>query len=621
MTILSALNTHYGRLERCGGVAPFGFSTESIAFALVLSPDGGLNSCRDLRDHTGRQPVGRAVTVPRSSKRSGTTPRAFFLWDNSKFVLGLGNGPARPGVTIYAAHAAAFRETHERLLDDAADPGLLAVLRFMRTWAPSRFGEYRLASALLDRNLVFQLDGDVDADGQARFVHDRPAARAVWERQVCESGRPSAVCLVTGRIAPVARLHPLIKGVAGARLSGASLVSFNRNAFASYGKEQGDNAPVSEAAASSYGAALNALLARNSGTKMRFGDTTTVFWADASVCGETSARKAEAVVACALGVSRAPAAYAAAFEGGWEGGDGFPEGIHIRRALERIDADLDPGTRIHILGLSPNGPRLAVRLWHETTLDVLLARLAEHWEDLRIEPRAWHRPPSPLALLQPVARRGDPETVPPVLGGEMMRAILTGGRYPRILLTAVLQRLRAGEPVTGPRAAIIRAVLQRDVRHCGGGRQAAPSFTTGMEVPVSLDRQEADPAYRLGRLFALLDNVQRAALGRVNASIRDRYLGAASATPASIFPLLLRNTSYHLAVLRRKSGTGGLAIWFEREMNEVMAGLDMTLPRHLHAESQGRFLVGYYHQRCARKPTRDAAKADIAVPDLPTDEG
>ncbi|MCR6630120.1 MAG: type I-C CRISPR-associated protein Cas8c/Csd1 [Magnetospirillum sp.] len=397
----------------------------------------------------------------------------------------------------------------------------------------------------------------MDADGQDRFVHDRPAARAVWERQVIKSGGPSAVCLVTGRIAPVARLHPLIKGVAGARLSGGSLVSFNRNAFASYGKKQGDNAPVSEAAASNYGAALNALLARNSGTKMRFGDTTTVFWASASAGGETSARKAEAVVAYALGVSRASSAYAAAFKSGWGGGGTFPELIDIRRTLERIDAVLDPGTRIHILGLSPNGPRLSVRLWHETTLDLLLARLAEHWEDLRIEPRAWHRPPSPLALLQPVARRGDPETVPPVLGGEVMRAILTGGRYPRVLLTAALQRLRAGDPVTGPRAALIRAVLQRDVRHRGRGKQAGPSFTTAMEVPVSLDRQEADPAYRLGRLFALLENVQRAALGRVNASIRDRYFGAASATPASVFPLLLRNTSHHLAVLRRKSGTGG----------------------------------------------------------------
>ncbi|KAA0688214.1 type I-C CRISPR-associated protein Cas8c/Csd1 [Azospirillum brasilense] len=621
MTILSALNTHYGRLERCGGVAPFGFSTESIAFALVLSPDGGLNSCRDLRDHTGRQPVGRPVTVPRTSKRSGTTPRAFFLWDNSKFVLGLGNGTGQPGITTYSAHAAAFRETHERLLDDATDPGLLAVLRFLRTWTPSRFGRHRLASALLDRNLVFQLDGDVDADGQARFVHDRPAARAVWERQVTISGGPSAVCLVTGRIAPVARLHPVIKGVAGARLSGGSLVSFNRNAFASYGKKQGDNAPVSEATASNYGAALNALLARNSGTKMRFGDTTAVFWASASAGGETSARNAEAVVAYALGVSRASSAYAAAFKSGWGGGGTFPELIDIRRTLERIDVALDPGTRIHILGLSPNGPRLSVRLWHETTLDLLLARLAEHWEDLRIEPRAWHRPPSPLALLQPVARRGDPETVPPVLGGEVMRAILTGGRYPRVLLTAALQRLRAGDPVTGPRAALIRAVLQRDVRHRGRGKQAGPSFTTGMEVPVSLDRQEADPAYRLGRLFALLENVQRAALGRVNASIRDRYFGAASATPASVFPLLLRNTSHHLAVLRRKSGTGGLAVWFEREMNEVMDGLDMTLPCHLHPESQGRFVVGYYHQRCARKPAPDAAEAETAAPDLPTDEG
>jgi len=202
-----------------------------------------------------------------------------------------------------------------------------------------------------------------------------------------------------------------------------------------------------------------------------------------------------------------------------------------------------------------------------------------------------------------------------------MRAILTGGRYPRPLLTAVIQRLRAGEPINGPRAALCKAILQRDarVRHQRRGRALGAFADNAKEVPVSLDRQEMDPAYRLGRLFAVLENAQRAALGRLNASIRDRYFGAASATPANVFPLLLRNAAHHLAVLRKDQRTGGLAFWFEHEITEIMNGLGMGLPRHLRLESQGRFAVGYYHQRYARKPAPDGA-ANSPVPDRPIDE-
>jgi CRISPR-associated protein Csd1 len=607
MTILSSLDAHYARLERASAVAPFGFSTESISFALVLSTDGDLLSCHDLRDRAAQRPIGRPLTVPWSFKRPGTTPRAFFLWDNSKFVLGLGSATADGGLVRYAGHAAAFRATHERLLNGTTDRGLLAVLRFLHSWTPDRFGHAPVESSALDRNLVFHLNGDLSADGQPRFVHERPAARAVWERQLTDRDRPSRVCLATGRIAPVARLHPAIKGVRGAYPAGASLVSFNRNAFTSHGKEQGDNAPVSEAAAFAYGAALNTLLARNSPNRVLIGDTTTVFWADASVCGEASARRAETLVARALVPERTSEISATDLAREQGEGSRFRALIQDHRSVERIGLDLDPAIRFHILGLAPNGPRLSVRFWHETTLGLLLARLAEHWEDLRIEPPAWRGPPSPLALLRVLARRDDTNTVPPVLGGELMRAVLTGGRYPRALLVAVIQRLRAGEPINGPRAALCKAVLQRDtrLRHQHRGRPLGAFTGNEREVPVSLDRQEMDPAYRLGRLFAVLENAQRAALGRLNGSIHDRYFGAASATPASVFPLLLRNAAHHLAVLRKDPRTGGLAFWFEGEINGIMEGLGVRWPRHLRLESQTRFIVGYYHQRYARKSVSD----------------
>jgi len=236
-----------------------------------------------------------------------------------------------------------------------------------------------------------------------------------------------------------------------------------------------------------------------------------------------------------------------------------------------------------VLGLSPNAARLSIRFWYEGTLGDLARRFREHWNALTIEPTPWRTAPAIWRLLYETAAQRKAENISPLLAGELMRAILTGGPYPRALLSAVVMRLRADRDVNGMRAAICKACLIRNRE----------------DVPVSLDRNEPNPGYRLGRLFAVLEAAQRAALGKVNASIRDRYYGAASATPASIFPVLLRNAGHHLSNLRKDKG--GLAHWFEKEIGEIVDGLDSKLPHNLRIEDQGRFAVGYYHQRFTKR--------------------
>ena len=190
----------------------------------------------------------------------------------------------------------------------------------------------------------------------------------------------------------------------------------------------------------------------------------------------------------------------------------------------------------------------------------------------------------------------------------MTRAILTGGRYPRSLLAAVVMRMRADGAINGLRAAICKACLNRDARWSGRKE----------DIPVSLDKANANPGYRLGRLFAVLETIQTRALGsEINATIRDRYYGAASATPAAVLPLLLRNANHHLARLR-KDGKGGLAFTFEREIAEILDPFSDQLPRSLRIEEQGRFAVGYYHQRFARRPGQDSASEPTT--DTPEDE-
>jgi CRISPR-associated protein Csd1 len=249
---------------------------------------------------------------------------------------------------------------------------------------------------------------------------------------------------------------------------------------------------------------------------------------------------------------------------------------------------LKPGTRFYVLGLAPNAARLSVRYWLEDDFSVFARRLAAHYRDLRIEPLPWQsKPPSIQRLLvRTTALQQKFENIPPLLAGEVARAVLTGARYPRTLLATAVTRLRAGDnPGSGWHAAAIKACLNRSQEE---------------QVPHSLDPSNPSPAYQLGRLFALLEAAQYAALGRVNASIGDRYYGAASATPARVFGPLLRGLRTHLSDARKR-GRGG---WIEPRIVEVMQHLSADLPTSLRLEDQGRFAVGYYHER-ANRVSRD----------------
>ena len=161
--------------------------------------------------------------------------------------------------------------------------------------------------------------------------------------------------------------------------------------------------------------------------------------------------------------------------------------------------------------------------------------------------------------------------------GRQVEEVRLGTGYPRTLPGAVIARIRAEKAVTGAQAAICRACLARDHR-LGFERE---------DAPVSLDRDETHPAYRLGRLFAVCERVQRAALGTVNASIRDRYFGAASSTPATVFPLLARRCANHVTSLRRREKSRGLAHWYELEIDAILDGIGTAFPRSLRLEDQG----------------------------------
>lgn len=578
--ILSALNDYYQRLLEQGadGVSPFGYSQEKISYEILLSPDGEVVDVNDIRQVAGKKPIPRSLSVPQPEKRTSGT-KSNFLWDKTSYVLG---ASSKDGGRTALEHAA-FKELHLQALADEDDAGLQALTKFLKQWEPQKFRPPTFSEEMLDTNVVFRLDG------QQQYLHESPAAQTVRAKLLASGDSRNGLCLVTGQQLPLARLHPAVKGVNGAQSSGASIVSFNLDAFTSYGKSQGENAPISEQVAFAYTTVLNHLLRRDEHNRQRLqiGDASVVFWAQSADTQQSM--QAEATFWSMLEPPSDDGQEAEKLRN-------VLSAVAQGRPLHELDPHLEEGTRLFVLGLAPNTSRLSIRFWESGNLETFARRLGEHFQDLHIEPLPWKTAPAIWRLLYATAPSRDgkakAEDVPAHLAGEMARAILTGRRYPQSLLATLIMRMRADGDISGVRVALCKAVIAREARL--GGNKTNPE-----ELPMSLDKEAANPGYRLGRLFAVLEGAQRLALGdRVNATIRDRYYGAASATPATVFPVLLRNAQNHLAKLRKDKP--GLAVNLERDIAEIIGGLQSQFPRSLRLEDQGRFAIGYYHQSQAR---------------------
>lgn len=587
MTMLTALASYYDRLADKGEVPPFGYSLEKIGWCLVIDAAGAVRSVVSLMEGEGRKARPRLLTVPQPTIRtSGIASN--FLWDKTAYVLGVTAGAGKRTAQEHDA----FKALHRELLAGTDDPGLQALLAFLGRWTPDQFVPPAFPEEMKDGNIVFRV-GDERA-----YLHDTPAARAIWARRSAGADGPEAICLVRGERGPIARLHPPIKGVWGAQSSGARIVSFNCDAFTSYGQEQGANAPVGEAAAFAYTTVLNRFLATDSGNRVQIGDASTVFWADGA--DAEKAALAEDAFAAMLGIDDKVQANRV---------KPILEAVAQGRPLTEFDPELAEGVRFYVLGLSPNAARLSVRFWFEDRFGWFADNVALHAADLRIEPAPRETLPGIWRLLIETAVLRKSDNIPPQLAGEMLRAVLSGGRYPATLLSTLLMRLRADGDVNALRVAMLKAVVARNRR-----LDASP---TTEEPPVSLDPDCKEPGYLLGRLFAEYERAQSAALGKnVNATVKDKYYGAASSTPQTVFPLLDRGAAPHIAKLRKERR--GMAILVEKEIAAIMDRLSPArdpFPRSLPPAQQALFALGYYHQRAKhfeKKPEAESVEAGIA---------
>ncbi|WLI72337.1 type I-C CRISPR-associated protein Cas8c/Csd1 [Halomonas alkalicola] len=586
--ILTALNDYYQRLADEDKVPLPGFSSEKVSFCLIFSQEGKPLQVVDLRDTSGKKPRPSPCQVPVDKRRTSGI-HAYPLWDKTAYSLGVTAGE---GKRLADEHAA-FKARQLALFGESDDPDLMAFLRLLDQWQPEQLSELPgYSEEVLDTNVIFRLDG------QRQYLHENREARRLWGAALEGGEGVSGQCLITGDIAPLGTVHPAIRGVRDAQSSGASLVSFNSDAYESYGYSKNQNASISKAAIFGYSTALNHLLRGDTDNhqRLQIGDATVVFWAKAR-----DTAHAEAAEGFFAMLNEPPSDEQEAAKLGT-----LMKQVSEGRILAELDPMLEADTQFFVLGLAPNAARLSVRFWYVDSLEHLAQHYAHHYQDMSLEPSPWKgmTPGAWRLALQTAPIHGDrpnAEDVLPQLAGELMRSILTGSRYPRSLLNNIVMRFRNDGKISGIRVALCKAVRARE------GRLAVHSNSTTQEVPVSLDPHSTHPGYLLGRLFAELESAQRGALGNeVNATIRDRYYGAASATPASVFPMLLRNLQHHLSNMRKKD-KGGLAHKIEGEIGTIIDGLSDRFPRSLRIEDQGRFAIGYYHQSQARFAKKDSA--------------
>jgi CRISPR-associated protein Csd1 len=583
--ILQALVDYYDRRRARdpASVAPTGWEYREIAFFVELGDDGSA-ALVDRRSVDRKR--GELLLVPAAEIRAGNDAwkKPNLLWDHIGFVFGWqkrkpdGTPDPTDKPEKVAKQHGAFKERLQALAARHPESvGLQAIGRFYEARADLQPPELR--ESLRDAqglNVTFRVRGSIDPVCHEAWV---AAESAIGEpTDDGESTASAGLCLVTGRHGAIARLHPKISYVAS---KPSPLVAANTNeapAYSSYGKEQALNAPISVEAASHYALALNTLAGRGSPNKVQIADATTVIWADRQ-------DNIEADVVALFGDN--PDAHVDSVRQRLAGATAGTRGAE------------DTTLRFFVLGLAPNAARIAVRFWFHDSFAHLGLRVLQHFDDLCIVRQSDKDSPTPSLkwLLRSIAARGEDKNIPPRLAGEWLRAILEGTPYPPALLNAAVNRCRAeqasdsfGGNVPYLRAAILKACINREHRRRHG---LPPGFQF---IREELDVNQTDPAYRLGRLFAVLERIQSAAQPGINATIRDRYYGAASSTPGAVFPTLMRLKNAHLKKL-----TPGMETFFEKLVGEICGSVEQpalaTFPRQLDLHAQGLFALGYYHQR------------------------
>lgn len=592
--MLEELVELYDELCKQGKVLPEGWGMAKVSHKIQLDKEGnfkGIISAKEkIKVKNGKKEVEIAPTrkVPLPVIRT-IGVKANFLCDTPTYLLGV----AKDGNKERANECfEAARKLHHKVLDHCPATEAKAILAFFDTWdyehaETDPMIQERIEELASANNLIFTVDG--------KDTTTNPDIEETWESYLTISKEMAkdtvkGQCLVTGKKnQPIAILHPKIKGVAGAKTTGANLVSFNEPAFCSYGKDkkQGENSPISEHAAFAYSTALNQLLADRRHTQI-IGDMTVVYWSKHAITA------AQDVIAARLGNAEESKMH------GWD--------EIIRQIQKGLTVDIDGETLeksepFYILGLAPNASRIAVRFFEKNTFGEVLKKLEAHQERMELQGPEWEKGEIPLwrILKETVNPNSKENCISPLIAGSLLRSILTDSKYPESLYHQMLLRVfkdqdkpaeagsKAIYKVSHTKAAFIKAYLLKNAtKHWEGKLQMAVNTKT------------KDISYVLGRLFSVLEDIQLKAIPEINATIKRRYFNSACTTPAAVFPILLKLTNSHISKFEKSK-----AIYYKKKLGALMDQIEMPnagmpFPKRLNLEEQGAFVLGYYQETQAR---------------------
>jgi len=586
--ILQSLVNYYEILanDENSKIPKLGYCKANISYAVNLSLDGELLNIIPLKIGVQRGKkiveVPQSMEVPEQVKKSvGVKPN--FLCENSSYIFGVDN-KGKPGRSKECFKA--FKELHKNVLQDINNDTAKAVINFVSNWDIDRAMEHPALTEYLDEilsvaNLVFKVDG-------GEFVHHNKEVRQAWEKYNSNSDNTNVMqCLVTGKERSIARLHPSIKGVRGAQSAGGTMVSFNERAYESYGrdKQQGLNSPVSEYATFAYSTVMNYLLA-DTAHKIYLGDATIVFWAEGPkkiyqdfmslfINGGT-VNEEEKLVKDEVAASEVKSIF---------------EKIAQGKPIDELSEVFDEKTNFHILAISPNAARLAVRFFISNSFGELVKKIAVHYQDLNIQ-KQYPTDPDTFSvwrlLNETVSPKSNDKAATPLMAGATVKAIITGSPYPASLYNSIMLRIKAERDINYYKVSIIKGYLLRNTN----------KFKE--VLTMALNEQSDNRAYIFGRLFAVLEKAQIEANPGINTTIKDKYFTSACATPASVFPILLRLSQHHIS----KAEYGYTS---DKKIAAILEKLDIEnkpFPSNLLLDEQGVFILGYYHQRNAFFPKK-----------------
>lgn len=556
--ILRALYDYY---NRCSNLPAPGMELKEIGFLIVVNRDGQFMRFEDRRiDKKSAQQFLVKKSVGRSS-----APVANYLYDNSQYVFCYSDKGNMDKMRVYFE---TFKAKVSEMHDVApTNMDIKAIYSFYQQ-EPSDIISMMSNDPLWEdicKNLSkkysvfsFLIEGDTD------IVASKKEIVSLLDT---EGKDESKFCLVTGKHGNTVEVTTATM-IPGSQAT-AKLVAFQVNSgYDSYGKSKGNNAPISTDAEFAYTTALNYMLRTKSHNKFVVGSRTFLFWASSN--SEASKASEESLFA---------------FFGHLDNDDSNNPNKRIELVRNtfmsiyngKLSANKDD--KFFILGLAPNSARIAVVYWAEIPLRDFAHIINKHFADMEIaDTRKDKKPYMGLySMLGAVTLTGKSSDATPNLPDVVVKSIFQGLPYPASLFQACIRRIRAEQSVTIVRAAIIKAYLNR--------------INENNKIEVMLDKENQNQGYLCGRLFAVLDKIQEDANGIH--SIRERYMNSASATPATVFSTILNLSTHHLEKLNV-----GAQVTYEKLKQEIISKLDADgFPTHLDLQDQGRFFVGYYHQR------------------------